>query len=358
MSDTIISKAPTRVDLIGGTLDIWPISAALPLAATINMAVPLFARTRLTLRSESNISIRSLDQGKQVAGSWEKICSSKTQLPLASLILEEFWNGDLPGFEAELSADCPGGAGLGGSSCLAVSLASALSRARLMVAGTPVPQEGILVRALSALESRLIHSPTGTQDHWGAVRGGVNLITYPPAGPAVKTLRKDPFRDSPWSMILCYSGKSRCSGINNWELFRKFFNNDLTIVEKFQQIARISHKALAPAKNDDIGTLLELSQQEWQIRKSFASGIETDETRAIDRISQNAGARFSRICGAGGGGMMTVFTPKEKEVAVRAALKKAGVTIYPPGICTTGLRVSATHGQISSCTGAAPEYMA
>ncbi|PYU76210.1 MAG: hypothetical protein DMG49_01885 [Acidobacteria bacterium] len=39
----IESKAPTRVDFAGGTLDIWPLYLFHPSAVTVNAAISLYA---------------------------------------------------------------------------------------------------------------------------------------------------------------------------------------------------------------------------------------------------------------------------------------------------------------------------
>ncbi|MCB9228085.1 MAG: hypothetical protein H6618_00590 [Deltaproteobacteria bacterium] len=337
MREEIIAHAPTRVDLIGGTLDIWPIYSVLPSAATINIGIPLFARVKVRLCDEPFFHIRSLDQGKEIRGHWQDVLADEGALPLAALVLREFWREDLPGLDIEMKAESPQGAGVGGSSSLAICLAGALSKVKEMCSSDSFPAEEELVRVVTGLETRLLHTPTGTQDHWAALRGGLNLIRYSPGGPLVETIRQDPFQDSPWSMILCDSGKSRCSGINNWHVFRAFFDGDVEVVAKFQEIARLSTAALAAAERGQMDGVLELSHQEWLVRKTLAKEIETDESRYLDQISQQEGALFSRICGAGGGGVMAIFVPKEREASVRARLGSAGARLYPSEVCIRGL---------------------
>jgi D-glycero-alpha-D-manno-heptose-7-phosphate kinase len=49
----IESTAPTRVDLAGGTIDIWPLYLFHPGAATVNFAVSLYARCRIETRASA-----------------------------------------------------------------------------------------------------------------------------------------------------------------------------------------------------------------------------------------------------------------------------------------------------------------
>ena len=60
---TIEAKAPTRVDLAGGTIDIWPLYLFHPGATTVNFAVSLEATCRIEPRSDDQIILESRDRG-------------------------------------------------------------------------------------------------------------------------------------------------------------------------------------------------------------------------------------------------------------------------------------------------------
>ena len=62
---TIEATAPTRVDLAGGTIDIWPLYLFHPGAATVNFAITLHARCRIEPRADDQIILESRD--RQVA---------------------------------------------------------------------------------------------------------------------------------------------------------------------------------------------------------------------------------------------------------------------------------------------------
>ncbi|MBV9211182.1 MAG: hypothetical protein JOZ52_11160, partial [Acidobacteria bacterium] len=61
----IESSAPTRVDLAGGTIDIWPLYLFHPGAATVNFAINLRASCRIETRDDGRIILESRD--RQVA---------------------------------------------------------------------------------------------------------------------------------------------------------------------------------------------------------------------------------------------------------------------------------------------------
>src|SRR5258707_5733973 len=58
----IESSAHTRVDLAGGTIDIWPLYLFHPGASTVNFALTLHARCRIETREDGRIVLESRDR--------------------------------------------------------------------------------------------------------------------------------------------------------------------------------------------------------------------------------------------------------------------------------------------------------
>src|SRR5215210_3771118 len=58
----IESSAPTRVDLAGGTIDIWPLYLFHPGASTVNFALSLRAPCRIETRADQRIILESRDR--------------------------------------------------------------------------------------------------------------------------------------------------------------------------------------------------------------------------------------------------------------------------------------------------------
>src|SRR5436309_11900616 len=59
------AEAPCRVDLAGGTLDIWPLYLFHPGAVTVNFAVDILTRCQITPHKSPEVHLRSLDTGKE-----------------------------------------------------------------------------------------------------------------------------------------------------------------------------------------------------------------------------------------------------------------------------------------------------
>src|SRR5438874_12685673 len=88
----IESSAPTRVDLAGGTIDIWPIYLFHPGATTVNFALSLRASVRLETREDDQIILESRDRGVRVETSLDRIddLARDEQLELVSKMVHFF----------------------------------------------------------------------------------------------------------------------------------------------------------------------------------------------------------------------------------------------------------------------------
>ncbi len=336
----VLGIAPTRVDLAGGTLDLWPVHHLLDHKTTVNIAIDLPALVKITLSPSNLFEFCSTDLDLQFKGDFKAAATNQT-LPLFGLMLSAIWSEKLPALAIHTTAKSPAGAGLGGSSCLAVTLGASLWRARQFFEDLPDLPQSKLVQIAQDIEARLIAAPTGCQDYWGAVRGSVNIIEFPYGGVEVTTIDSTEISQTlNKKLIVCYSGRSRASAINNWEIYKRVFNGDSQVLKTFNQIGEAAESCGKALVLGDIDTALQLSLREWKLRCQLWPAIETPETMAIDIAAKDAGAIFSRVCGAGGGGVMAILADEKNRSAVIAAATKAGGTILDAGLAHDGLKVN------------------
>jgi D-glycero-alpha-D-manno-heptose-7-phosphate kinase len=337
----IKATAPTRVDLAGGTLDLWPIHNLLERKATVNIAINLDASAEVTPSVDSRFHLLSDDLNIHDSGFFAEITRS-SKLQLFGLLLSAFWDEGLPPILLKTQAKSPAGAGLGGSSCLAIAICHALAHARAKFEpGYKIPDESNIVRTAQDVESKVIHAPTGIQDYWGGSRGGINVIEYHFGRTNVTTLPGKLWDSQEFKLLCCYSGKSRASAINNWEIFKRIFDGDQNLLAKIAAIGNESADCAQATLAKDWKNALAASNREWALRTALWPNIETSETRKIDIAAREAGALFSRVCGAGGGGVMGVFCPIDRIPAISDAMTTAGgrvmtVTVGGPGVTVTG----------------------
>ena len=126
----IESKAPTRVDLAGGTLDIWPLYLFHPGAVTVNAAITRYASCRIETHSPDDHRIRLISRDTQREESFDSFAAlvkgKRYRLPLLAEIVKFFQPRG--GFTLSTDSEAPAGAGIGGSSAMAVAICAALDR--------------------------------------------------------------------------------------------------------------------------------------------------------------------------------------------------------------------------------------
>src|SRR5436189_6116300 len=86
----IVSSAPTRMDLAGGTIDIWPLYLFHEGASTINAAISLRAHAQLEERSDSAVVLRSIDADREMrVEHWSEL-TGDSALPLLALLARHY----------------------------------------------------------------------------------------------------------------------------------------------------------------------------------------------------------------------------------------------------------------------------
>src|SRR5579871_3026223 len=88
----VSAKAPCRVDLAGGTLDIWPLYLYHTGAVTVNFAVDRYASCVVELRRDSRIVLRSLDlEGEESFPSLKALRAARTyRLAIPALLVRYY----------------------------------------------------------------------------------------------------------------------------------------------------------------------------------------------------------------------------------------------------------------------------
>src|SRR4026209_938970 len=159
----IESSAPPRVDLEGGTIDIWPLYLFHPGATTVNFALSLYARCRIETRDDGRIVLESRD--RKVAFETELSAIEdlllEERLELVSKLVHFF--KPTTGFHLVAESSVPAGAGLGGSSALAIACIGALNR----LVGNRY-EERKFVGIAANIETTVIRVPAGFQGYFGA----------------------------------------------------------------------------------------------------------------------------------------------------------------------------------------------
>jgi len=336
MTLRIESKAPTRVDLAGGTLDIWPLYLFHPGAVTVNAAITRYASCVIETHSSKDVGIKLVSrdtQRKESFASFAHMAKNKRyRLPLLAEIVKFFRPEG--GFTLTTDSEAPAGAGIGGSSAMAVAICAALDR----LTGTGKSKADWIHISRDA-EAIVIRVPTGTQDHYPPAFGGAAAIELPPGGERRSELRVD-LSELERRLVLCYTGNPRKSAINNWDVFRAHINGSRRVFHNLARISEVAQELRAALEGSDWAATGRLMREEWSFRKR---NLPTISTKTIDHIiggARRQGALAGKVCGAGGGGCVVLLIEPHARERVEATVRNAGGEVLPMKIDRSGVQVN------------------
>jgi D-glycero-alpha-D-manno-heptose-7-phosphate kinase len=329
----IEASAPTRIDLAGGTLDIWPLYLFHDGAQTLNAAISLRARCEVTSRSDGHIVIDSEDAHLRVEVDHWSALREHHDLRLLGRLLHFFQVG---GVELRTRSESPFGAGIAGSSALNIAICGALN----VWTGRSLSADELFQVAMN-VEAQAIDVPTGVQDYRPAYYGGISAVELGVNGVRRIDLAVPP-RALQDRLALAYTNASRNSGINNWDVMKRHIDGDRQVQASFDRIRDIAaamRDALARQDWTEVGRQI---GEEWDNRKKLAPGVTTPEIDGLLDAARRAGAVAGKVCGAGGGGCLFCFGEPDTIPGVRRALADAGARVLDFTIEDRGLIVQQT----------------
>lgn len=312
-------RAWCRVDLGGGTLDIWPLGLLHAGAVTVNVAIDVAVQAVVEPAAEL-YSVRQQGEGWVRAASAADL-AARPETALAGLVADAL---ELPPLTATLDSGSPRGGGLGASSAMTVALIGAAEEA-FDLPRSPTERRVALARDL---EARLMRLPTGIQDHYAALLGGALEIRHLPGGEVVRRLDADlgALADS---LLVVYTGQSHFSAGQNWQVVRRRLDGEAETAALFEEIARVAGEQPAALVAGDLPGLGARMAEEWRLRRRLAEGISTPAIERLLDLAAAHGAWGGKACGAGGGGCVAVLCPAERKADLAARLAGAGGQVLP-----------------------------
>lgn len=331
----IESSAPTRVDLAGGTIDIWPLYLFHPGATTVNFALSLRAHCRIETRADDRIILESKDRNvtfETNVAATEYLATEK-RLELISKLVHFFKPST--GFHLTARSTAPAGAGLGGSSTLAIACIGALNT----LVGNRYDREQFITLAAN-IETTVIRVPAGIQDYYGAFYGSVSCVSYRPDRVERQSLDVDP-AELERRIAICYTGEPRLSGINNWEVFKRHIDGEPEMFEMFEGIRDSARRMREALLANDWEKVAASMRQAYPNRKRLAPNITTPQMDALVEKAMANGAEGAKVCGAGGGGCIAFVCAEGRKADVECALSaEDGVEVLNWTLAREGLVVT------------------
>ena len=186
----------------------------------------------------------------------------------------------------------------------------------------------------------MIRVPTGAQDYYPAMYGGVSAIELGAAG-IVRTSLPVDADELDRRFVLAYTGAPRNSGVNNWEVMKGHIDGDKSIHRNFDRIAGIAiamRKAMEQNDWDEAGRLM---REEWIARRRNSPGITTPLIDRLISAARRAEQHGRGACGAGGGGCVVfLVAPGAEKEKVASVIAAAGAEVLDAKVAPHGVGVS------------------
>ena len=222
---------------------------------------------------------------------------------------------DMDQLRLTYEADLPARSGLGTSSSFAVGMLNAFHSLK----GQYIDKRRLADEAIY-LERKLCGEAGGWQDQIAASFGGFNRINFRRDGYEVSPVIISPKRRKQLNenLLMFFTGFSRTSSqIQQMNRISEKRNHGILqqmyeLVDRAEEILTDDSRTL-----DDFGRLLDFT---WQMKKQTGDAITTDGIERLYEEGKRAGALGGKLLGAGSGGFLLFYVPKERQDDVRRAL--------------------------------------
>jgi len=303
----IIVQSPLRVSFFGGGTDLpsyYLHEGGCVLSSAINKYIFVSAKTRFDDRVRVGYTRTELV---------DRIDDLQHDLIREALRM----TGVTHGVEITTMGDIPSaGSGLGSSSTVTVGTLQALHA----FLGEPVTAER-LAREACQIEIDVLGKPIGIQDQIIAAYGGMRFMEFRKDGSVSLErleLSADANRELRSNLMLFYTGiERRAETILSEQQMN--IQQRIEVLNEMKNLAQLARNELKAGNVDELGHMLHYG---WTLKKRLASGISNGVIDELYSRARKAGALGGKITGAGGGGFLLLYCPKERQASVRGALKK------------------------------------
>lgn len=303
----IVSKTPLRMSFVGGGSDL-PAFFREEVGAVLSTSIDKYMYICVNKKFDGRIRI-SYTRTEDVEH------REQVEHPLVREALNLV--GIDGGIEIASMADIPSkGSGLGSSSAYTVGLLNALYAYRNQFAS----KEKLASQACE-IEIDRCGEPIGKQDQYAAAYGGLNLIRFHPddsvsVDPVI--CRPSLLQEMEDSTLVFFTGRTRSASAvlaNQSAAMRT--PDSRVLMKRMVQLAFEMKEQLELGTLDHLGALLD---ENWRLKAQLTSGITDPQIDAWYASGMAHGALGGKLLGAGNGGFMMFYAPKERHVQITAAL--------------------------------------
>jgi len=304
----IITRTPFRISFVGGGTDL-PEFYQVESGAVVSTAINKYMYVVVNQRFTDAIRVSYYAKTEIV----DRVGEIKHPIVREALKLV----GISKGIEIASVADVHAGAGLGSSGSFTVGLLNALYAYQGILKSAEE-----LAREACHIEINILGEPIGKQDQYIAAYGGFRYIQFNPD----ETVFTEPIIWSPknkeelvQNLLLLYTGDVReASSILREQKENTQQGDKMDCLKKLRDMAlELKERLNDDASADIFGKTL---HQGWLLKKQLASSISNDKIDECYEKALSAGALGGKVLGAGGGGFMLLYCPKQKQSQVKKVL--------------------------------------
>jgi D-glycero-alpha-D-manno-heptose-7-phosphate kinase len=330
------SSAPTRIDLAGGTTDIWPLFLFHPNARTVNIAIDLRAKAKIEQVGGNAIEIKSDDmEASHRLPSIDYVDEIEEGHSLELILRLLAFFRPQGGLRITTTCSAPPGTGLGGSSALNIALCGAFNS---LIGGRYSREE--LIQIAKNVETQVLRIPAGVQDYYPAMYGGLNSVLLEITGDSLLRHSHILAHQIESRLVLVHTGVSRNSGINNWQVTKDFLDGNKQVQAHMRGIQEATYELETALKTGRYEDAVKAIDFEMENRRKLAPGVVTQEMEDLIAYGKENGARTAKVCGAGGGGCMMFWTNPTDKYPLIKKLREKEVRVMDFHVDSEGLSVS------------------
>ncbi len=213
------------------------------------------------------------------------------------------------GVEISSIADIPAGTGMGSSSAFTVGLLHNLNAIKRQYAS-----KEMLAEEACRMEIDVLKEPIGKQDQYAAAFGGLNIFRFN-ANETVTVeplyLNQDVYNKLQDNLLLFFIGNERKASEILVEQKNNIANADkFAVLKDMVALVDVLKDVLYKGSLDEFGQLL---HQNWLLKQRLASKISNNYIEDLYQLGIKNGAAGGKLLGAGGGGFMLFYCPKDKQ---------------------------------------------
>ena len=323
---SIVKSSNARVDLCGGTLDLWPLSVLVDGAKTYNCSISCLTEVSFTKCDKLSVRVESPDfkESYYFLNLDELYKFNDPKLSLLQQSLRAFKKSDVIG-QWHVKSESPAGSGLGGSSSLLISMLKVLSE----LSGIKMNKYEMVTWAKN-IETRTLKKPAGVQDYYPAVEPGLGQLSFSVSGDEHEVLDKKFLEFLNAHILIVDSQIKHHSGMNNWDIFKKYIEGDRQVGTALKDIAKVSLRFEESINLMNVEAIKELFDMELAARKKVSDLYFTAELgQFCNQFNSIKDILSFKVCGAGGGGCLLILCATGAKESTKEKLTDSGVKVLP-----------------------------